>query len=203
MTRTSIQFAVTDLTQADCTVISELHKQELPNDFCSLLGEKFMRETFYPELLKSENTFGLCVRSSKKIIAFVIFSANLDFLKNLVRKKTKKITYACLPNILNLKFIRYVLEVFILVFFKKPFPFFTAYELTYIAIDRQFQGIGLGSLLVKSGLQVLKNMGHEICWVKTLENTPETIRFYEKNNFNLSNRSFGRAYLVHTTDSNC
>ena len=66
-----------------------------------------------------------------------------------------------------------------------------------IAIKKNHQNKGLGSYLLKEGFKKNKNYfkKFESLIVITLESTPENIKFYEKNNFKIFDKIYGRILL--------
>ena len=68
-------------------------------------------------------------------------------------------------------------------------------ELAYIAIHPDFQGKGIGSLLVVEALKVAKSHGLKKCSVKTLSSTPHNVKFYEKLGYSKIKQRMGRVYL--------
>lgn len=63
-------------------------------------------------------------------------------------------------------------------------------EISWLAVQRDFQGLGIGSKLVKNTLDEFSKKGFQICYVKTLAETVEnegyekTRRFYKHLGFN-------------------
>jgi ribosomal protein S18 acetylase RimI-like enzyme len=79
---------------------------------------------------------------------------------------------------------------------KKKIKNFT--ELLIIAIKKNHQNKGLGSYLLKESFK--KNNDYfkqfESLMVITLKSTPENIKFYEKNNFKIYDKIYGRVLLA-------
>lgn len=100
-----------------------------------------------------------------------------------------------LKNSYKLYFWKYVFEIFLLLFFRRKNEIEEDFELSYIAVNSDYHGKGVGSRLVKHGISELLNKDAKYCWVKTLSTTPETIHFYEKAGFKIYNEFLGRTYL--------
>ncbi len=188
-------FPIVPLTEEHYDQVARIHRSGLPDDFCSLLGIKFLEEIFYPELLSSPLSFGLCSLNNERVSGFVVFTKDHDFFNNLIKSHFLVMLRYTARRLIHISFIKYVVEVVLLIFFKKRTEYEVDYELSYIAVHSEFQGHGIGSQLVREGLEQLKSLRAGYCWVKTLTNTPETIRFYEKLGFSVFQTFIGRTYL--------
>lgn len=177
--------------------MAEIHISALPYDFCSLLGNDFLQDIYYTELLNMEKTIALCAvgENCKDVFGFIIFQGNEYFFKKLFFKYFAKILVRSLRSLTKKGFFLYALSVLLLVFCRKKKPLEDGYELNYIAIDANYQKHGIGKQLLSESLDRLNNIHSDSCWVKTLKRTPETISFYKKNGFEIYDESFGRVYL--------
>ena len=171
---------------------------ELPDDFCSLLGKVFLSRIFYPELFKVSEV-ALCVADKKEVLGFVIFSSDKSFLRRLAINHFFIIIRYSLPHIFRIGFLRYLFEVIILLFSNDDR--LHGCELSYIALSKDHQGQGFGEKLLKKGLSELSRKGNNYCWVKTLSTTSKSIRFYEKIGFELLKVQLGRTYFAINIDT--
>lgn len=184
---------IRELASDDLGRVAEIHREELPDDFCSLLGKDFLAEVFYPELLKvSEVALG--VAEEGEIVGFAFFTSDNSYLRHMALRRFFAITRYTLPNILKIGFLRYLFEVVILLFYKGDWM--RGAELSYIAVSKAYQGKGLGGQLVEKGLASLRGKGIHHCWVKTLASAAGDIKFYKSVGFNLIKVHMGRAYML-------
>ena len=190
-------FPIVPLTKKHYNQIARIHQSELPDDFCSLLGIKFLEEIFYPDFFSSPFSFGLCSLNNESVSGFVVFINDPDFFINLIKSHFFVILCYSARRLIHISFIKYVAEVVLLIFFKRRTEYEVDYELSYIAVHSRFQEHGIGGQLVREGLEQLRSLRAGCCWAKTLTNTPETIRFYEKLGFSVYQTFIGRTHLVH------
>jgi len=183
------------LTGAHAAETARLHASALPDDFVSQLGPGFLERVYYTELLKDPDTSGWCSFHEGKIAGFVFFTSNPAFHRNLFLGRPGTFFVHALKRCWSPRFLRLSLEVLGLLFFRGRRPEEAGAELGYIAVDRACRGQGIGSALVRHGLEMLKRGGHSRCWVKTLASTPETIRFYEGLGFKTCQKFLGRVFL--------
>ena len=193
-----LRMRIRDLTSDDLAEVAKIHLEELPDDFCSLLGKDFATNLFYPELFEVSDV-ALCVADDGGLRGFVFFSSDKGFLRRLATRHFFQMVRYSLPHVFEIKFLRYLFEVFILIFASDDR--LCGAELAYIAVSGAHQGRGLGSELTKRGLSDLGEVGIHTCWVKTLASTPESVRFYEKVGFKLLKTHLGRAYLTICIDT--
>lgn len=189
---------IRELTTDDIKRVAEIHAAELPDDYCSLLGKDFLSEIFYRELFRvSEVALG--VADNGKIIGFVFFSSDSNFLRRLALRHFYKMVRYSLPNIFKFRFLRYLFEVVFLLFYKDDWM--RGAELSYIAVSKSYQGKGLGRQLVERGFSLLRGKGIHYCWVKTLASATDDIKFYENVGFELIKIRIGRAYMISHIDT--
>lgn len=189
---------IREMVLEDLGEVAEIHVEELPDDFCALLGEVFLSKTFYPELLRGCDV-ALCAADEQKVVGFILFSSDPNFLHSLTLNHFHVIGSSILPHLTKIKFLRYLFEVGILLLSRDDR--LCGCELSYIALSKSHQGNGLGIRLVRKGLSELKRKGIYYCWVKTLSSTAENIRFYEKIGFKLIKAYLGRTYMAIKLDS--
>ncbi|MFC1522182.1 GNAT family N-acetyltransferase [Elusimicrobiota bacterium] len=189
-------FEIQKASSAFISDIARLHHECLPDDFCAILGLDFLEEVFYPAMFKDPKTSGVCAVAEGKAIGFVLFSSNHSFLTRLVSDNPAYMSAKGLRRVYSPAFLRYVIEVLILLFIRKTRKEEKGAELGYIAVDSAYQGCGVGQAIVAQGLKDLSDMGFDQCWVKTLSSTPGTTRFYERLGYAKYDEFLGRAYFV-------
>ena len=186
------EITIREIESRDIPQVAAIHRAELPDDLCALLGEKFLERIFYPELLRNSDA-ALCADDGDGVVGFVFFSSNEKFLRNLVIRYSFKILFYSLPNLRKVWFWRYAVEAVMLLAVKDDR--LRGSELVYIAVSRARQHAGIGSSLTRLGLAELRQRGIGRCWVKTLASTPLNVEFYEKLGFRQLKSHLGRVYL--------
>jgi ribosomal protein S18 acetylase RimI-like enzyme len=200
----SFDYEIISATSEHLDRIAEIHLKTLPDDFCSLLGYKFLKSIYYPTLMKAEKSIGLCAIKGDDVCGYVFFVNDKQFTKNVFFNQFFKILTISLPKLLSISFIRYVISIFILLFYRKSNSIEkNGYELNYIAVAYQYQGNGIGKKLVYKGLTMLASMESEFCWLKTLKHTPKTIKFYKDMGFKIYDEFLGRVYLCKKLIGEC
>lgn len=179
---------------SDAADIARLHCQALPNDPATLLGEDFLAKRLYPFLLKDSEASLVAVDEENKPIGFAVFSSAKGVrLPGLLRQLAQRIVSGVVS-------IRQALVAvgsvgYFLLRSRGKLP--NGVELVWIAVDSNWQGRGVGTLLLESGLRTLRCMGHSSVWVKTLYSTPQNTQFYRKAGFRVTSNYAGRVILRH------
>lgn len=179
----------------DIDRIAQIHREELPDDFCALLGFDFLRRVYYPELLKVCDVKLGATDEDDVVQGFAIFSSDEKFLRRLVTHHSIKMLQsidwrACF----RLSFFRYVIEVLILIF--TPDDRLRGAEFSYFGVSKRHQGKWLGLKLIQQCFAELKNRGITYCWLRTLASTPQNVRLYERAGFKYSKVYLGRVFMV-------
>ncbi len=185
------------LTTNDIAEISQIHHQELPNDFLSILGADFLKNHFYPSYFSTKLTFGYGAFMKDKLVGYVLFSNDRKALARVIKNSVLTLCSYCLKNVHKLSFLKYLIEVIIITLVKPSNDMENNnYELVYIAISKDFANNKIGSRLVSIGLNHLKTLEEKATWVKTLSNTQKNIEFYQKSGYQVYNEYLGRTYLA-------
>ena len=185
------ELTIREIEPRDILEVASIHRAELPDDLCALLGQRFLERVFYPELLHNSDA-ALCADDGV-VVGFVFFSSNEKFLRNLIIKYGLRIFWYSLPNLRRAWFWRYAAEAVMLLTVRDDR--LRGSELVYIAVSRARQHAGIGSSLTRLGLAELRRRGIRRCWVKTLASTPLNVKFYEKLGFRRLKSHLGRVYL--------
>lgn len=182
------------LSQEDAKDAARVHTETLPGDMAARLGEDFLRDVFYPELLASSGASGWKAVSNGRLCGFIVFRGDQNFFRRLLRGRLWLFLRLASARLHSPSFLKYALEVLWLLS-RNPAPQESGPELAYIAMEKKHQGAGAGSKLARRGLDFLRESGAKTCWVKTLENTTENVAFYEKLGFSAHDRRLGRVFL--------
>jgi ribosomal protein S18 acetylase RimI-like enzyme len=172
--------------------IAEIHLEVLPRDFSSFLGKEFLKEHFYPALFGSSDV-ALCALYRQQVVGYVLFSSDESLYRRLVMRNWATMLRFSLAHLVNIRFLKYIVEVFLLLAFQDSR--LHGPELVYIGVVPEFQGGGVGSQLISRSIDSLEQAGFSSSWVKTLSSTPQNVRFYEKAGFKIVRTYLGRTYL--------
>lgn len=191
------------MESSDFSRIASVWVNSLPEDIFSILGEDFISQVYLPQLFSIEGSFGFNDASDgNEMSAFVLFAHSDGLLyKVLVANRFLFIRILFLRVISSPQVLLSILGIayFILVSRFNPKG---AMELCYICVHPKKAGQGLGQALVRESLLYVKDKGlARSVYVKTLSQTPRTIRFYEKCGFHFLYSTAGRVYLYRDIES--
>lgn len=183
------------LTEKDIDRIAQIHHEELPDDFCALLGLEFLQSVYYPELFKVCDVKLGAVDNEDTVQGFAIFSADKKFLRRLVTYHPIKLLESMdWRAFLRPHFFRYVVEVLILIL--TPDDRLRGAEFAYFGVSKKHQGKWLGFQLIRHGFSELRDLGITHSWLRTLDSTPQNVQFYEKIGFKRLKLYLGRVYMT-------
>jgi ribosomal protein S18 acetylase RimI-like enzyme len=191
------KLSIEHLTADHVPAVVALHLSELPDDFCSALGRRFLSDLYYPYLFSLERHVGLVALFGKRVCGFVTAAPAQGFYTRMLARHPFGMPMIGLATCFRRpSAVRYALEVARLLFSRNAYqPRRGDAELLYEAVDREVQGRSVGSRLVDGLFSELARWeGYQRCVVKTLESTPQSNAFYRKNGFKLLQRAYGRAW---------
>jgi|TARA_Y100000294_G_scaffold170118_1_gene182053 GNAT superfamily N-acetyltransferase len=194
------EFSVDNLESSHLNEITNIWIESLPYNIKSIIGKKIIQK-YLEKFFKTEGNVGIGLFKSSKLIGFVFFGNDNKIISQIFKENLIYILFSFFLYFIKFKFIRvfYYLDVLIYLilskFNKKNYRNTT--ELLIISIKKNYQNKGFGSYLLKASFEknkdYLKKFDHLI--VMTLKSTPENINFYEKNNFKIFYKIYGRVYL--------
>ena len=180
--------------------ISDIWIDSIPYNIKSVIGKKIIKR-YVEEFLKNDKCQGVGLFKGNELIGFVFFGEDSGIIKKIFKENFFYILSSFSLHLikLNLKKVLNFFDVLIYLiltkFNKSKIKNFT--ELLVIAIKKNNQNKGFGSNLLKESFK--KNKIYfdkfENLTVITLKSTPENIKFYEKNNFKVFSKVYGRVLL--------
>ena len=181
--------------------ISNIWIESIPCNIKSIIGRKIIKN-YVEEFLKINKSPGIGLFKSNELIGFVFFGEDAYIIRKIFKENFVYILSSFFLYFIKFKFKKIssyfdVLIYLILSNFKKrKIKNFT--ELLIIAIKKNHQNKGLGSYLLKGSFEKNKDYfkQFESLMVITLKSTPENIKFYEKNNFKIFDKIYGRILLT-------
>ena len=194
------ELSVNNLLLDNIDEISNIWIESIPYNIKSVIGKKIILN-YLEKFLNSSENLGIGLFESNKLIGFIFFGKDTEIITQIFKENFVYISYSFFLNFIKLKFkkiLNYfdVLIYLILSNFKKrKYKNFT--ELLIVAIKKNHQNKGLGSYLLKASFEKNKDYFKKFDHlnVMTLKSTPENINFYEKNNFKIFYKIYGRVYL--------
>ena len=175
---------------SDALALSSLHNVNLPNDPATLLGMAFLSKRLYPRLLSDADVALVAEDPSGQVVGFIVCGGPsrlseivgprdlLTILRKVDARRAAFSVIRLLPR------------------YPSGLP---DCELQWIAVAECARGHRLGTQLTLSALQALHLKGVSSIWVKTLEDTPGNINFYEGLGFTVTSRAVGRVFLQRST----
>ena len=181
----------------DLNYIADIWKKSLPSDFFSVLGKSFIIKVYFKAFFNLEKKIGFKIILNDKIVGFVLYGRFDKLINEIIKKKFTSLFFSSIKSLfLNFRSTYVIFNVIIFKFLIRNFNYLNDNntELLVIAIDPTFHRQGLGTKLINESIDIIKkiNFTKEI-YVKTQLKNPI---FYEKCNFKLVKRVFGRFFLV-------
>ncbi len=178
--------------------VAEIFINQLPEDFCSLMGPGFLRRYFLPYFLNIEPHIGYIAKHGDRVTGFVLGAKASGYYPNFIRTHFMALVIyslaACLRDIRKLP---YFIDVGRVMFGDDAFePLEQDLELLYISVDKNHQGTGIGAKLVENFLR----QGHQLeftrCVVKTFTASKGPNHFYKKCGFKSQHQHRGRIWYA-------
>lgn len=181
--------------------VADIFVNELPDDFCSLMGCGFLRKYFLPYFLTADPHIGYVARHQERVAGFVLGARASRYYDNFIKKHFVVLAlYSLLACVRDIRKLSYFIDVSRVMFGGDAFrPLDSDLELLYISVSNESQGSGIGLRLVAELLQKTQRLGFDRCVVKTFEASENANRFYQKCGFEPLHRSRGRIWYSHST----
>lgn len=170
------------LSPGDITKIAQLHKKLLWESILNEFGPVFLKE-LYLSILKDKNNILILAKKDGKIIGYLVATKDkYQFYKNIIKNGSARFFFTTI----KILFIKPLLPIkFIYWWFFSRKIYLPKAELQFIAIDHQFQGIGLGSKMLELLKKVYAKDHIHIFCVGTKSQNVESNRFYVRKKFEL------------------
>lgn len=180
--------------KSDVLEVAQIHKSEINKGFLSFLGIPVLSR-FYKSVVSSNNSFCFVARDNNKIVGFVAGSTDLaGFNKYFFKKYLLILILIMISNVFNPFVRKKIKDNFLHLKKKDNLP---SAELLAIAIDRGFQGKGLGTNLLQEFISEMKNRNVE-CFKVLVGKELNLSKFYLKNNFQLISDNYNSHSLIFT-----
>lgn len=175
---------ITNLQEQYANQIANLHISGISTGFISSLGKQFVT-TLYGEIAKNKNCFGMVAVENGKILGYVTFTTNLNSLyKSILFKGGFKLAWRLAGNLLSWKKIKRIFETLFYPNRVKNMDLPSA-ELLSIAIDKEAQGKGIATTLIKQGMAECSARGIDHIKLLVAEQNKAANQLYLKCGFQL------------------
>ena len=188
--------------EKDILSIAKIHKDEISKGFLSSLDISFLKR-FYRALIKSKSSFCVVAKENSEVVGFIAGVSNMNtFYAYFLLHYFFQSFFILLPKIFSS--MKKILESLLYPVRNSPphRPFgrvsaggvsngvdpkkeqsLPKAELLTIAVTKEFQGKGVGSLMLPVFIAEIKKRNINIFKVVVGEKLRPAIKFYEKNNF--------------------
>lgn len=195
---TTAPFDVGKAEAADIPALAAIHAEALPDDFLPSLGERFLREVYYPAALMSPHAQTLVARHKGQAAGFVTVAHDTAaFLPSVIGGRRGEIALEVAKAALrSVTVVRHSVEIALSIATARPDPING--EIVLIAVAPTWQGKGAGRLLIQAALDGLTAAGVPQCRTKTLASNADVIRLYERMGWSIRDRFtlIGRRYVT-------
>ena len=155
---------------SDIESLVKIHRDSLPHSLLPRLGEKFLREKFYPLILNSDNALLLVKELKGEVVGFALFAYNGNLLTKEIMKHKISLGTALIKKVFSdfkilsaalrrLKAPRTIVEKQVPAIDEIP-------EFYVLAVSSNFRNKGIGSKLTEKGLSMLREKNQTKCIAK-------------------------------------
>lgn len=186
-----INYKIISANEKHFKKIAELHIQGITEGFLSSLGVNFL--TILYKGISNAHGSGIFVAVSEKnesvVLGFISYTDNVKKCYiNVIKRHFVSLSLTILPNIINLKIFKKILETLFYPFFHKPqksekHKKSVRAELLSMVIDDAYQGMGIGKNLVKKLDETMKQMDINKYYVVTYGLDIRSNSFYKSCGF--------------------
>jgi len=195
--------AIRHATRADIAAMADIHVRSGTPGLLSDLGEAFLRDVFYRGILESPIGHGFVIEINGTIAGFETFSLNSDRLFAHVFRRRLGATLLALARaaIHKPRVLRDFVETVITVRSRGEAAAIPAESIS-LEVAPEFQGIGLGFLLLQAGVNELRALGAGRIKARILENNTAVERLYPPLGFRRAGRFklHGRDWVLMVLD---
>lgn len=176
---------INNLNKRDYKELIKLVRNNLKNSVLFYLSDKFIKFSFFEEVLNNKSFFTLVAKKKHEIMGFII-----------IKKKFGRFS--------NKFILKMIVDAFLSTFTRDIFLFFKLFgvrfatrkifkkfednyidsaEIIYIAVEKKYRKKGIGRKLIIEASKKLDKYHKFI--ITSSENSKPVINFYKRNNFNI------------------
>ena len=162
----------------DIEHVASLHREYINTGFLSSIGSTFLK-LIYQSMVNSNNAFCIVAIEKRNIIGFVSGANDVGgFYKDFLRMNFIKASTILLPKILNLQFVKKIIET--LLYPARKEQNLPNAELLSIVVDKNYRGKGIAQKLFEKLEEEFKIRNVNRFKVIVGSNLISASRFYEK-----------------------
>jgi len=182
------EFTIHKFKESDISRVADIHKSSLPNDFLPSLGTDFLMNIFYPAILSSQNAETFIAFYEESVVGFIVVSLNSSsLLRGIVLYQFLPFIYLLVKSAFSsYNQFKMVFEVFLSGFQYSGDKYFG--EIYIIAVDKIYQGRGVGKMLVHHAEEFLISQHFPGMKIKTLKANQHWISFFQKKGWKISSK---------------
>jgi len=176
-------------TEKDIKQVVSLHMSTFKSNFTTLLGKAFL--TQYYHLFLNNLFYFFIAKKEEQVIGFIVGVNDYKLLAKYLKQEIHKFIIPLLYSVLNIKLIPIISKRVLGFIFNGrantlPLDLRNYNEITSFVVDKNSQGLGVGSSLLKHYLSQVNSSGILGAFITTdaTENI-STINFYKKNGFTI------------------
>ena len=195
------KYEISKLSEKNISSIEIIWRESLPENLKSMIGNNIIK-SYLKKFLGDNNSLGIGIFQSNKLLGFILFGNDKDVIKNLIKEDFYLILKSFISSIIffNVKKIKNFLNCLFFIFLSKNKEQDIQKdntELLIICIDKMYQNKGIGSILISESLNKYDIFfkKYKNIFVKTLKKDKNNVFFYKKNKFKYLFEIFGRVYL--------
>lgn len=176
--------------------VSEIFMDQLPEDFCSLMGPRFLRKHFLPHFLNTNPHIGYVAKHQGKVTGFILGGRAKGYYSDFIKHHFMALaSYSLMACFHDIRRIKYFIDVEQVMYGSDAFhPREYDLELLYISVAGSNQSAGVGSQLVKKLMENGRQYGFDRCVVKTFANSEIANLFYRNCGFEPLHHNRGRIW---------
>lgn len=178
--------------------VINIHCDSLPNDILPKIGKDFLFFCIYNTAIQTDHTQLIITKDNGKVTGFVLVSKDSSkYYKDVIIKNIfHNIYYGCRLLYKRTISIPELLQI-IKSLTKNQKPEIKG-EIVIIAVEKKYQGQGIGKMLVQESVQYLKSNKVKKIKIKTIANNTNWINMFIRMGWHISNRFklLGNEYVL-------
>ena len=150
------KYEISKLSEKNISSIEIIWRESLPENLKSMIGNNIIK-SYLKKFLGDNNSLGIGIFQSNKLLGFILFGNDKDVIKNLIKEDFYLILKSFISSIIffNVKKIKKFLNCLFFIFLSKNKEQDIQKdntELLIICIDKMYQNKGIGSILISESL---------------------------------------------------
>ena len=176
---------INNLNKRDYKELIKLVRNNLKNSVLFYLSDKFIKFSFFEEVLNNKSFFTLVAKKKHEIMGFIIIKKKFgSFSNKFILKMIVDAFLSTFTRDIFLFFKLFGVRFAARKIFKKfEDNYIDSAEIIYIAVEKKYRKKGIGRKLIIEASKKLDKYHKFI--ITSSENSKPVINFYKRNNFNI------------------